>query len=247
MNQMMNVTVRDLGSIRGGLVRAMVAQGRLAELEGRVDEAAGCYSELIRLGELMSHRVPMMAFQISQAIEYSGLYHLRDMRDKLSPEQCRKLIDLLLEVDRKQEPAAQSILFENMFINANIKQMGFFPSIMIRVSGVQAKTQAQVTQSLESSEKRHAAARRVFLTDLAVRIYRAEHGEAPPDLNALVPSILKTVPVDPYTNKPLRYQKRGNDGVVYSVGPDRDDDNLATPLAKRHIDTTDGDFTIDSF
>ncbi len=247
MNAMMDVTMRDLGSIRGGLVRAMVAQGRLAELEGRIDLAAGRYSDLIRLSEVMSHRVPMMAFQISEAIEMQGLYHLRDMRDKLSPEQCRKLIALLLEVDRKQEPAAQSILYENMFINANMKQMGFFPSIMIKVSGVQAKTQAQVTQTLESSEKRHAAARRVLLTDLAVRIYRAEHGEAPPDLNALVPSILKSVPVDPYTGKPLRYVKRGKDGVVYSVGPDRKDDILATPLGKRHVDSTAGDFTIDSF
>ena len=101
MNQMMTVTMRDLGSIRGGLVRAMVAQGRLAELEGRVDEAVGCYSDMIRLSEAMSHRVPMIAFQISEAIEMHGLYHLRDMRVKLSPEQCRKLIELL-DGDRSQ-------------------------------------------------------------------------------------------------------------------------------------------------
>ena len=247
MNAMMNVTMRDLGSIRGGLVRAMVAQGRLAELEGRTDEAAGCYSDLIRLSEVMSQRVPMIAYQISEAIENNGLYHLRDMRDKLSPEQCRKLIDLLVEIDRKIEPADDAILYETAFMNANLKRMGVLKSIMLSVSGVQAKTAAQVTQMLTSSERRHAAARRVLLTDLALRLYREEHGEAPPDLSALVPSILKSVPVDPYTNRPLRYQKRGKDGVVYSVGPDRKDDNVATPLGKRHVDTTAGDFTIDSF
>ncbi len=247
LNEMMKLTMRDLGSIRGGLVRAMVAQGRLAELEGRNEEAAGCYSDLIRLSEAMSHRVPMIAFQISEAIEMHGLFHLRDMRDKLSPEECRKLIDLLVEIDRKTEPADDAILYETAFMNANAKRMGVFSSIMLKVTGVQAKTAAQVTQMLTASERRHAAARRVLLTDLAVRLYRAEHGEAPSDLNALVPSILKSVPIDPYTNRPLRYQKRGKDGVVYSVGPDRDDDNLATPLGKRHLDTSDGDFTIDSF
>jgi hypothetical protein len=247
MNEMTNVTMRDLGSIRGGLVRAMVAQGRLAELEGRTDVAVGCYSDIVRLSEAMSHRVPAIAFQISEAIEMSGLYRLRDMRDELSPEQCRKLINLLEETDRKQEPADDAILYETAFMNANMKRMGFFSSISMKISGIQAKTAAQVTQMLTSSERRNAAARRVLLTDLAQRLYREEHGEAPPDLNGLVPSILKSVPVDPYTSKPLRYVKRGKDGVVYSAGPDRKDDNLATPLGKRHVDTTAGDFTIDSF
>jgi hypothetical protein len=247
MNQLMNVTIRDLGSIRGGLVRGMVAQGRLAELQGRVDEAIGSYSDILRLSEAMSHRVPMIAYQISQAIENNGLYHLRDMRDKLSPDQRRKLIGLLEELDRKREPAANVIQCENSFINANVKQMGVFASIMLRVSGVQAQTVAQVNASVGFSAKRQDAARRVLLTDLALRLYRDEHGEAPPDLNALVPSILKSVPVDPFTDKPLRYQRRGKDGVVYSAGPDRDDDKLATPLGKRHLDTSDGDFTIDSF
>ncbi len=248
MNQMMKVTIRDLSSIKGGLVRGMVAQGRLAEFQGRVDDAIDSFSDLLRLSEAMSHRVPMMAFQISQAIENNGLYHLRDMREKLTPDQCRKLISLLEETDQKQERGDQAILYEKVFMNANIKQMGIYSSFIIRVSGLQAKTAAQVTQGVESSEHRQAAARRVLLTDLAVRLYRAEHGEVPPDLNALVPSILKSVPVDPYTGgKPLRYQKRGKDGAVYSVGPDRKDDNLATPLGKRHLDTSDGDFTIDSF
>jgi hypothetical protein len=247
LNRMMEVTMHDLGSIRGGLVRATVAQGRLAELEGRIDEAVGCYSDIIRLSEAMSHRVPMIAFQISEAIEMHGLFHLRDMRDKLSAEQCRKLIGLLQETDLKQETAGNVKQYETAFMNANMKRMGLFSSIMLKVSGVQSKTVAQVTQMLESSERRHVAARRVLIADLALRLYREEHGESPPDLNALVPSILKSVPVDPYTGKPLRYLKREKDGVVYSVGPDRKDDNLATPLGKRHVETTAGDFTIDSF
>ncbi len=247
INHMMKVTNRDLGSIRGGLVRGMVAQGRLAELQGRVDDAIDSFSDILRLSEAMSHRVPLIAFQISQAIENNGLYHLRDMREKLTPDQCRKLISLLEETDQKQERGDATILYEKVFMNANMKQMGFIPSVMVKVTGIQGKTAAQVTQMVESSEHRQAAARRVLLTDLAVRLYRAEAGEAAPDLNALVPSILKSVPVDPYTGKALRYVKRGKDGVVYSVGPDRDDDNLATPLGKRHLDTSDGDFAIDSF
>jgi hypothetical protein len=209
MNGLIKVTMRDLGSIRAGLVRGMVAQGRLAELQGRVEEAAGCYTDLIRLGEAMSHRVPMIAFQASQAVENNGLYHLRDMRGKLSSDQCRKLIGVLEEIDRTGEPAANVIKYETSFMNANMKQMGFFASIMLRVTGVQAKTAGQVKSSVNYSTQRQDAARRVLLADLALRLYRQEHGEAPPDLNALVPGILQSVPIDPYTGQPLRYQKRG--------------------------------------
>ena len=55
LNQMMNVLMKDLGAIRGGLVRALLAQGRLAAMQGRIDEAAGCYADVIRLGTAMSH------------------------------------------------------------------------------------------------------------------------------------------------------------------------------------------------
>ena len=157
------------------------------------------------------------------------------------------MIALLEETDRNRELAADVMLRETRFMNGNLKKMGFFAGLAMRVSGVQAKTVAQATTSLETSEQRQNAARRLLLTDLALRVYRQAHGEDPPDLNALVPSILTSVPLDPFSDKPLRYQKRGKDGVVYSVGPDRDDDRLARTLIQRHSPTADGDFTIDSF
>ena len=205
------------------------------------------YSDLIRLGEVMSHNVPMIAYLVSIAVQSTGLHNLRDLRDKLSPDQCRRVIRFLEEIDRKRERAGDVAISETQFMNANVRKMGFLASISMKVSGVQAMQIAQATSTLDASERRQNAARRLLLTDLALRIYRLEHGEDPPDLDALVPSILKSVPIDPYSEKPLLYQKRGKDGTVYSVGPDRDDDKLAKPLPVKHVDTTDGDFTIDSF
>jgi hypothetical protein len=195
----------------------------------------------------MSHNVPMIAYLVSIAVQSTGLHNLRDLRDKLSPEQCRRVIRLLEEVDGKRERAADVAKSETQFMNSNVRRMGFLASISMKVSGAQAKEIAQATSILDSSERRQNAARRLFLTNLALRVYRLEHGEDPPDLGVLVPSILKSVPIDPYSDKPLLYQKRGKDGAVYSVGPDRDDDKLAKPLPVKHVDTTDGDYTIDSF
>jgi hypothetical protein len=247
VDYIIGVLMRDAGSIRGGLVRGLTAEGRLAVIQGRTDDATTSYSDQIRLGEAMSHHVPMMGYLMSIAVESTGLHNLRDLRDKLSPDQCRPVIHLLQEIDGKRERASDIAKSETQFGNANVRRMGILPRILLKVSGVQAKEIAQAVSTLDSSERRQNTARRLLLTDLALRVYRLEHGEDPPDLGALVPSILKSVPIDPYSDRPLLYLKRGKDGEVYSVGPDRDDDKLAKPLPVKHVDTADGDYTIDSF
>ncbi len=136
---------------------------------------------------------------------------------------------------------------ESQFITANLRKMGFLARISMTISGMHRKNLAQVANSTESVAKRRDVALRLLLASLAVQVYNQQHGEPPPDLNALVPTILKSVPVDPYNDRPLRYQIRGKDGVVYSFGPDRDDDMMMKRLAERHLETDDGDYTIDSF
>jgi hypothetical protein len=247
LKQMMNVLLADLGSIRGGLVRALLAQGRLAELQEHIDLAAGCYADAIRLGQTMSHRVPMIVYLVGAAVQSAGLHHLRDLRARLSPEKCREMIALLEASDHDREPIPDVTLRESQFMDLNLKRMGFFAQISMKISGMHRKNLAHVATSAESVGHRLDVARRLLLTDLAVQLYRQQHGEAPPDLNALVPAIVKSVPIDPYTDKPLRYQKRGKDSIVYSFGPDRDDDKLTKTLGQRHSETDDGDYTIDSF
>jgi hypothetical protein len=247
MDYIMNVLSRDVGSIRGGLARGLSAEGRLAVFQGRIDDAVRSDIDLIRLGAALSRRVPMIAYMMGIAVEGTGLRHLRDIREKLSPEQSRRVIGLLESGDGNRVRAAEVATCETQFMNANVRKMGFLASISMRVSGIQAKQIAQATSILDNTEKRQNAARRLLLTDLAIRVYRKEHGSDPADLNALVPSILKSVPMDPYTDRPLGYQKRGKDGIVYSFGPDRDDDMLTKPLPVKHLDKTDGDYTIDSF
>jgi hypothetical protein len=247
MEYLMNVMMRDMGSIRAGVVRGLTAEGRLAALQGRIDESADCFADQIRLGAALGRRLPMLGYHVGLAVQSVGLHNLRDIRDKLGAKQSRQLIAFLEEIDRKRERADDVAAREGQFMNANVRSMGLLARISMKVTGLPAKDLAQARAILESSEKRQNAARRLLLTDLAVRVYREEHGEDPPDLNALVPSVLKAVPIDPYSDRPLRYQKRGKTGIVYSLGPDRDDDKLSKTVNQRHLDTDDGDYTIDSF
>ncbi len=59
---------------------------------------------------------------------------------------------------------------------------------------------------------------------VAVRRYALDHGEYPKTLEELVPDYLKAVPVDLYDEQPLRYERMGDDYLLYSVGEDMVDD-----------------------
>ena len=122
----------------------------------------------------MSHRVPMIAYLMSVAVQSTGLHHLRDLRDKLSPEQCRKMIDSARR-DRPQSRAsrATSTLRETQFMNANVRKMGFLARIIDE--GLRRASEDAGAGHLDRwnpSEKRQNAARRLLLTDLALRVYR---------------------------------------------------------------------------
>jgi hypothetical protein len=86
------------------------------------------------------------------------------------------------------------------------------------------------------ASRRVQADQRCALVALAAERYRRDHGRWPASLDQLAPDYLKAVPADPYDGKPLRYQRRPDGVIIYSVGPDREDNggalNRSRPLDK---------------
>jgi hypothetical protein len=76
-----------------------------------------------------------------------------------------------------------------------------------------------------------AAEMREAAIALAIERYRIANGSALPlSLTSLTPKFLKAIPTDPFDGKLLRYQKKSSRGyTIYSVGPDRHDDNGTPP------------------
>jgi hypothetical protein len=58
----------------------------------------------------------------------------------------------------------------------------------------------------------------------ALAVYRAEQGEYPAALDALVPNILVELPTDLYTIQPFRYKRAEDSYLLYSVGENGIDD-----------------------
>ena len=74
-------------------------------------------------------------------------------------------------------------------------------------------------------DARGLARGRLLTVALALRAYEADHDTLPEQLTELVPDYLKAVPTDPFTvDQPLRYRRDGESYVLYSVGPDSEDD-----------------------
>jgi hypothetical protein len=81
---------------------------------------------------------------------------------------------------------------------------------------------------------------------LAVERFRRTHDGMPPEsLEALVPSLLATVPADPYDGKPLRFKKLEPGYVVYSIGSDGQDDGGAELDPKNRNAGHDITFTVE--
>ena len=60
---------------------------------------------------------------------------------------------------------------------------------------------------------------------VALRRWQLQHADAPPDLETLVNAAgMPRVPIDPYSNQPLRMGTVKGKTVIYSVGPDGKDD-----------------------
>jgi len=71
---------------------------------------------------------------------------------------------------------------------------------------------AQMTMAFARGE----TVNRLATIDMAIARYRAEHGQPPQDLAALVPAFLETIQVDPTTDSPFTYQVTSDGYLLYS-------------------------------
>lgn len=70
---------------------------------------------------------------------------------------------------------------------------------------------------------------------LACRVFRSRTGQYPESLEALVPSLLTEVPIDPFTGDPLVYRREGNGFIVYSLGSNLRDDGGRSTWSITHL------------
>lgn len=74
-----------------------------------------------------------------------------------------------------------------------------------------------------TAEDRGVTLARLNQIAFALAGYRAEHGKYPKDLAELAPKYIAKLPVDPFTGKSFRYKPQGEGFLIYSLGPNMED------------------------
>ena len=171
----------------------------LWELTGNPDLAPGTFSRWVSAPASLLFRVFLLPFDIAS--------HRRMMND------YRQLA--AMNFARPQQFAEQQKQIEAIEAGLQKEQRAGLVSATIKPA------MAQVFRSQTLSIARHRAAAAL----VAATKRRLETGQLPESLDALIPDKLPTLPRDPFTtDAPLRLKATPEELLVWSVGPDGEDD-----------------------
>ena len=108
----------------------------------------------------------------------------------------------------------------------NLKAGGYFARVGEN-SQQRQRTMSAQTQAGYAGVPRRAneviAQQRLALTALALESFQNENHKLPEDLEELAPKFLEEIPEDPFTGIELEYRRTGKGYLLYSLGPDRED------------------------
>ncbi len=245
---------------RGSLIAHMVGQTcwTVAEHEVRIDlldarlDAATCKSMLEVLSEA---EVPDPAMALGGerffVLDTIDRYFLQEAAERqAAPAGTNAQAPSASEVPRDAQVALANEFFDaaaGLFTDdrdarsrARTHLAGVRARIEDRTNGRDCRPLSMALTAVEEAAAAHTRirlARAGMRTMLAIEVFRARTGHAPESLAELVPADLDAVPVDPFAgNAPLRYRREAGDGagvgyVLYSVGPDGEDQGGALPNA----------------
>ena len=175
------------------LVRAIVAEGKLAERENRPKDAAPAYLDAIRLGHECSRGGVIIDMLVGVGGQAFGCRAMRGLLGHLQAQECREAIHQLEGMESKSEPATDIVNHERSWGRRTFGWRGQLVRLMTWQSLKQIEQKA--IAKLQAQQR----ASRQQLIDLAVRAYELEKGQSPKNVTDLVPVYLKSVPQDPLT------------------------------------------------
>jgi hypothetical protein len=184
-----------------GLALALVAEGKLAELENRLGDAARIYLETIRFAHESVRGGLHIDGLVGMACEAIGITQLEPLSTTLDAKQCRELLPTLELIDANRETFAEVMEQEKTWSRRAFGWRGRIQVLVLRIF-----RRDLLIPSLQKSEAKFRTAdtrRRRLLVNLASRAYELEKGKRPETIGELVPDYLKAIPPDPVTGAPM--------------------------------------------
>jgi hypothetical protein len=194
----------------------------------------------LRLGSMLSRGSDVFISVDGSVASYFAERRLARLESDLTSDQMRMAIEALSRVAAEREPI-ESIRARDAAYQQRI--WGWMGRLQYVMNGLFHAPDLERPEILWRVQVIQELPR----TDLALRLYQREQGPLPPDsLAALVPKYLPSVPIDPYTNRPLVYRVDRGGYTLYSVGQDgRDDAGRFTNL-RNYVTGSGFDFDLDT-
>lgn len=202
-----------------GFAQLFSAEGRLAELEGRTNDALAAYTQCIRLGQKLTHGSLMIQDLVGIACKAIGTKELHRIFPAASDTSLRHVLNDLAVVDQSNQSVEEVIRRDRDWARSDVGWLRFIGYTITSRSAMR-----QNADSIRAKHLRSEAEVRLLRSAIALELFRRESGGYPAGLSELVPRHLETVPVDPFNCRPMPYHRTTNSYLLYSIGPDHKDD-----------------------
>jgi hypothetical protein len=201
------------------LARALIAQGDAALMDGDAAAASRYYRDTIRLGKASAHGGLAIHWLVGVAVESIGLHAVHAQCDSMTTSVRREWIAAIPALVNDSESLEECRERDAVWDQRACGWQGQFTWLIEN-----HEASAGVDSAFVHAGSQLHARYQALLIDLALAEYRSKHGAYPKELAALVPEVLKELPVDPFSEKPLVYRLTDKGYVLYSVGPNGVDD-----------------------
>lgn len=172
------------------LSNLFLAEGLYAESIVQTQPAMKVYLEIMQFGQYTANGGTIIDHLAGIAIEEKGARALKNLLRKLSEKNVDKALEALKKLEKERASAESIQEWEKL-----LSQTLF------------AKTPPTANkadrQQVFASINQHARNMRILLLRAAARKFEFLRGKRPESLSQLTPDILNSIPLDPFTGKPL--------------------------------------------
>lgn len=187
----------------------------------RFDAASDYSLANIRVGNTLSHGGLVTHSLCGIVLEGVGTESFRHILGKVSIAKARSTLTALQTVDRSREPIELTLARDDFWIDRAFDWIARLQSAEWAFAGEPYNESEH--SSLQLAARRRDANLRLLTLELAIRLFRHDHGRLPKTIHEVVPQYLQVIPADPFSMRPLIYRRSGKSYLVYSTGPDGQD------------------------
>lgn len=204
---------------------ALSAKGRLAVLEGRLDDAVDAYLRTTDFGFVASRGAMVWEGALLRARASFGTRGLYAIRTQLSDEQLAKCIERLYAISVGDESMEEVLYRHRVWSERRHGWHGHLKFLLETIAVRKGDSLGSDYWQRETFKSRYCSSQaitRLLTCELALVRYHRKFAKWPATLGELVPKYLPSVPLDPNssTADELKYRTTNSGYLLYSVHED---------------------------